>query len=143
MCSSDLENNAAFLYYFLQAAGPNLTPQSFIDAMFNTAQNPSDPLTAVRLSWGAKGRWPAELEPDYYGVDDQTEIWWDPTALGQDELGRDGTGMYRWVAGGKRYYPGERPDDAGAFFVQEGSIDRYQDLPKGEELPDYPRPTGI
>ena len=138
---NDLENNAAFLYYFLQAAGPNLTPQSFIDAMFNTAQNPSDPLTAVRLSWGTKGRWPAELEPDYYGVDDQTEIWWDAAATGQDELGRDGTGMYRWVAGGKRYYPGERPNDAGAFFVQAGSIDRYQDLPKGEELPDYPRPT--
>ncbi len=139
---NDLENNAAFLYYFLQAAGPNLTPQSLIDAMFNTAQNPSDPLTAVRLSWGTKGRWPAELEPDYYGVDDQTEIWWDPTATGQDELGREGTGMYRWVAGGKRYYPGERPADAGAFFVQEGSVARYDDLPKGEELPDYPRPSG-
>lgn len=141
---NDLESNAAFLHYFIQAAGPNLSPQSFIDAMFNTPLAQGDaPLTALRLSWGNKDRWPAELEPDYYGVDDQTEIWWDATATGQDELGREGTGMYRWVEGGKRYYPGERPNDPGKFFVQEGSVDRYTDLPASEALPDYPRPTGI
>ena len=137
---NDLESNAAFLHYFLQSAGPTLTPQTFIDAMFNTAQNPESPLTALRLSWGSKGRWPAELEPDYYGVDDQTEIWWDPTATGQDELGRDGTGMWKYVAGGKRYYPGERPEGEDPFFVQDGAVSVYTELPEGEALPDYPRP---
>ena len=33
--------------------------------------------------------------PDFYGIDDFTEIWWDPTATGEDEIRREGNGMMR------------------------------------------------
>ena len=137
---NDLEGTISFLYYWIQATGPNLSPQTFVDTMFSFPANDASPLTSVRLSWGAKGIWAPEFEPDFYGVDDQAEIWWDPTAVGVDEIGRDGTGMWRYVAGGRRYLPGERPAEPAAFFVEDGSVTRYTELPPGEELPDYPRP---
>ncbi|MFN8020249.1 MAG: hypothetical protein U0Q03_01870 [Acidimicrobiales bacterium] len=137
---NDLEGTITFLYYWVQATGPDLTPQHFIDTMFSFPMADRASLTSVRLSWGEKGVWPAAFEPDYYGVDDQTEIWWDPEATGVDEIGREGTGMWRYVAGGRRYLPGERPAEPAPFFVEEGSVTRYDELPPGEELPDYPRP---
>jgi len=137
---NDLEATISFIYYWVQQTGPNLSPRTFIDTLFNTPITETDPLTSVRLSWGNKGIWPADLEPDYQGIDDQSEIWWDPTATGVDEIGREGTGMWRWVDGGERYYPGERPDGPAPFFEVEGSVAMYDDLPPGDELPDYPRP---
>ena len=137
---NDLEGTISFLYYWIQATGPDLTPQTFIDTMFSFPANDSSPLASVRLSWGRKGIWPAEFEPDYFGVDDQAEIWWDPTAAGVDEIGREGTGMWRYVEGGRRYLPGERPAEPAPFFVEEGSVTRYEELPAAEALPDYPRP---
>ncbi|MCU1389838.1 MAG: hypothetical protein JWL72_3176, partial [Ilumatobacteraceae bacterium] len=35
------------------------------------------------LSWGSHNIWP---DPDYVGIDDGTEIWWDPSASGPDEI---------------------------------------------------------
>jgi hypothetical protein len=137
---NDLEGTISFLYYFAQAAGPDLSPQSFIDAMFTIPSAETASLTSLRLSWGEKGIWPASLEPDYFGVDDQTELWWDPTATGVDEIGREGTGRWRYVEGGRRYYPGERPDGPAPFFDPEGAVDMYTELPAAEALPDYPRP---
>ena len=136
-----IEASIATIYYWTQAAGPNLSSRTFLDAMFNAPYVKSDPITAVRISWGKKGIWPDSLEPDYQGLDDQAEVWWDPTAKGVDELGRDGVGMWRWVNGGKRYLPGDRPNGPAPFFVQDGSVAMLDAFPKGEELPVYPSPN--
>ncbi len=88
----------------MQATGPNLTAENFRDTIFEveTQQAISQPY----LTWGDHGFWP---DVDYNGIDDATLIWWDPTATGQDEIRKDGTGMWQYVEGGKRYLPGEWP----------------------------------
>ena len=48
-------------------------------------------LTAPLITYGDHGLWPEA--PDFYGIDDFTEIWWDPTATGEDEIRQEGTGM--------------------------------------------------
>ena len=45
-----------------------------------------------------------EYEGDYAGIDDMVELWWDPEAEGPDEAGIEGTGLYRYVNGGRRYF---------------------------------------
>ncbi len=78
---------------------------------------------------------------DYQGVDDGTIIWWDPTATGPDEIRKDGTGMYQYVDGGKRYLPGEWPTES-KLFDPNGAVAIYEVAPPGEEPPQYPSPAG-
>ena len=78
---------------------------------------------------------------DYHGVDDGTIIWWDPTATGPDEIRKDGTGMYQFVDGGKRYLPGECPSES-KLFDPNGAVAIYEVAPPGEEPPQYPSPAG-
>lgn len=67
-----------------------------------------DPLpgspTLGQISFGNKGLWSS---PDYTAIDDQAEVWWDPTAVGEDEIGRVGAGLWQWVDGGARHLPGQ------------------------------------
>ncbi len=126
----------ALFYAALSAVGPDLTIESFRDALFAAPPTPRS-ITAPSLSYGSQGRWPAELEPDYLGVDDVTEIWWDPTAVGPDELRRDGVGMYQWVDGGRRYLAGEFEAGPTRAFDPEGAITIYDDRPPSEASPDY------
>ena len=118
--------------------GPDVTPQNFKDALFAANATPSA-VSQPSLSWGDKGFWPYD---DYQGIDDATELWWDPTATGPDEIQRNGTGMYRYVDGGKRYLPGQWPDTDPKLFVMDGSVDIYRTPPPGEAAPTYPSPAG-
>ncbi|MDZ7731748.1 MAG: hypothetical protein U5R31_00345 [Acidimicrobiia bacterium] len=128
----------SFFYSILQGVGPDLTHENFAEAAFN-ADPTARGVTVPSLSWGGpeKGRWD---EPDYQGVDDGTEIWWDPDASGPDETGTEGTGMYRYVDGGERYLPGEWPEEDPDVFVEEGSVTIYDEPPEAEVAPDYPSP---
>jgi hypothetical protein len=130
--------NLQTLYAVLQGMGPDVTPQNFKDALFAAKATPSA-VSQPSLSWGDKGFWPYD---DYQGIDDATEIWWDPTATGPDEIQRNGTGMYRYVDGGKRYLPGQWPDTDPKLFVMDGSVDIYRTPPPGEAAPTYPSPAG-
>jgi hypothetical protein len=121
----------------LQGAGPNLTPETWRDALFAGIPTRSA-ISQPSLSWGDKGIWD---EPDYSGVDDATLIWWDPEATGPDEIRREGTGMYQYVDGGTRYLPGEWPTEE-KLFDPEGAVALYDEAPPGEEPPDYPSPNG-
>jgi hypothetical protein len=123
-------------YAFIQAAGPNLTIESFNEAAFRGVPT-ARALTGPSLSWGVEGIWPDELEPDYRGVDDITEIWWDATATGVDEINREGTGLWRYVDGGLRYKPGEIPDGPPKAFVEDGSVTIYTEPPATEARPEY------
>jgi hypothetical protein len=129
--------NPALLFTVLQGVGPGLTPETFRDALF-AADGTKAAISQPYLSYGNKGLWP---EPDYQGVDDATAFWWNPTATGPDEIRRDGTGMYEYVDGGKRYLPGEWPS-VDKLFDPTGAIDIYLTPPPGEAPRDYPSPAG-
>jgi hypothetical protein len=120
----------------LQAAGPNLTAETFRDGMFTNG--PIAPaVTQPAISFGDHGLWD---ETDYNGIDDFTEIWWDPAATGDDELRKPGTGMYRFVDGGKRYLPGDWTSDL-QLFDEAGTVTIYTELPPAEQPPDVPPPA--
>lgn len=129
--------NPALFFSVLQGAGPNLTHESWRDALFagaGTRQAISQPY----LSYGDKGYWGFT---DYHGVDDATAFWWDPDASGPDELRKDGQGMWQFVDGGARYLPGAWPSDD-RMFDPAGAEDFYETPPPGEEAPQYPSPAG-
>ncbi len=68
-------------------------------------------------------------------------MWWDPTATGPDEIRKDGTGMWQYVDGGKRYLPGDWPTED-KLFDPEGAVTIYEIAPPEETPPDYPSPAG-
>jgi hypothetical protein len=127
----------ALFFSALQVAGPNLTPETFRDGLFNLPPTPRA-VTNPLISFGDKDIWPYT---DYNGIDDATEVWWDPEAEGPDEINRDGTGMWRYVDGGRRYLYGEWPDEESQVFQEEGSVTIYDDPPERERPPDYPSPA--
>jgi hypothetical protein len=129
--------NFTLFYAILQDTGPNLTHETWRDALFaNAGTTPA--ISQPFLTYGDKGFWP---ETDYSGVDDGTIIWWDPTATGPDEILKEGTGMYTFVDGGTRYLPGEYPTED-KLFDPDGAVTIYETAPPGEEAPQYPSPNG-
>jgi len=129
-----------FLFGVIQGMGPTITPEAFQATIFASPVIEGS-VIAPQVSWGDHGFWP---ETDYSGIDDQVEIWWDPDATGPDEIGGEGTGMWAYANGGRRYLPGEWPDDAATVFAQDPDpVTLYTDLPEGVTLPEYeplPRP---
>jgi hypothetical protein len=126
------------LFVALQATGPDVTPASVLAALF-AAPKPPEALTQPMITYGKHGIWPVT---DYQGVDDATEIWWNPSASGPDELNHPGQGLYEYVDGGKRYLPGGWPHTAPAVFTAEGAVTIYKTIPPSERVPSYPSPAG-
>ena len=130
--------NMQFLYSVLQGIGTDLTHEMFRSVIFAADIIESSPISP-QISWGERGIWPGVDA----GVDDQTEVWWDAEATGEDETGKKGSGMWRYVDGGERYLPGEGPEGTPNVFDPEGAVDMYDELPDGIVLPDYsPLPPG-
>ena len=128
----------------LQAAGPDLTVESFRDGLFNL-NTLGQATTQPSISYGDRGIWDDFTDqdvvlPDYYGIDDYTEVWWDPDVEGPNEIFDPGKGMYRFVDGGQRYYPGEWPSEL-KVFQTEGTETLLDEVPPDEEVPDYPSPA--
>ncbi|MFZ6004772.1 MAG: hypothetical protein ACOYXM_12675 [Actinomycetota bacterium] len=116
-------------------AGPNLTVQAWQAGLFSYPVTGVGRKTSTTTSYGNAGVWPFT---DYTNYDDVTEIWWDPQASGEDEVGNNGVGMYRYVDGGRRYLPGQHPTTDPKAFVEAGTVTVYESPPPGEEQPDYP-----
>lgn len=131
----------ALFFAGLQAAGPNLTADAFRDGIFGFSgtELPEPALTQPLITYGDHGLWPEA--PDYFGIDDFTEIWWDPTATGQDEIRREGNGMMRFVDQGKRYRLGEWTSELKAFDPENAPA-TFDELPASEAPPLYPPPPG-
>ena len=122
----------------IHLAGPELTPETFRDAMFRAPITGGGP-TTPQVSRGDHDVWP---DLDLGGSDDSGILWFDPEATGEDETGAEGTGMYRYANGGERYTLGnfpESPEEAGLFDV-ESSVTVYDELPEEDQVPDYPPP---
>jgi hypothetical protein len=129
-----IQPNIQFFYSAFQGIGPNLTHEAFQNALFSAPIVKSTVLTP-QLSWGNRDIWPAT---DYAGIDDQTEIFWDATATGTDELDKQGTGMWAYNQGGKRFLPGQWPEgEAEVFANATDPVTFYDQLPEGYTLPTY------
>jgi hypothetical protein len=127
----------ALLVPILQGVGPDVTAQNFKNSAF-AAPRAKEMITSAAYNFGMKGIWPYA---DYAGVDDATQVWWNATATGPDEIGRSGTGLYEYVAGGKRYLPSSWPKGATKAFKTAGAITIYPEPPPGERPPVYPPPS--
>ncbi len=68
------------------------------------------------------------------------EIWWDADAEGPDEIGREGTGLWRRSNGAQRFTAQDAP--LPNPFVEEGSVLVFYELPPEDTPPDYPPPEG-
>ena len=53
---------------------------------------------------------------DHYGSDDPSLVWWDANAVGPDETGRVGHGLYEYADEGRRFLPGHWPTSTVALF---------------------------
>ena len=126
------------LFVALQATGPHVTPANVLAALF-AAPKPPEALTQPMITYGKHGIWPVT---DYQGVDDATEIWWNPSVAGPDELNHPGQGLYEYVDGGKRYLPGGWPHTAPDVFTTQGAVTIYKTIPPSERVPNYPSPAG-
>ncbi len=135
-----LEPPIRTIFTGIHLAGPDLTVESFRDAMWRTPPAGGG-LTQPLVSRGDHGFWP---EFDWGGSDDGSLIWWDPTATGEDEVGNEGAGMYRYANGGERFTFDEGPEtlaESGLFDV-ESSVTVYDEIPEVDQVPDYPPPSG-
>ncbi|MDQ3385976.1 MAG: hypothetical protein M3503_08245 [Actinomycetota bacterium] len=121
----------------IHLAGPELTPESFRDGLFQRYPRKEPGRTYTSVGWGEDlwGR------ADYNAGDDAGAFWWDPDEPGEDETGNPGTGMKRFIDGGRRFLPDEWPEEEMGFFDEEGTVTSYEELPEGEEHPDYPPPA--
>lgn len=126
------------LFVALQGTGPDVTPANALAALF-AAPKPPEALTEPMITYGNHGIWPFT---DYQGIDDATEIWWNPNVDGPDELNHQGKGLYEYVDGGKRYLPGQWPDTAPDVFNTTGAVTIYETVPPSERVPNYPSPAG-
>jgi hypothetical protein len=125
----------ALLFTGLEYAGPELTVETFRDGLFVAPPTPPS-ITQPSIDYG-EGIWD---EPDYNGVDDMVEMWWDPMAEGRDETANEGRGMYRYVDGGKRYLAEEWTDEV-KVFDPDGTVTEVTEVPPSEAPPDYPSPA--
>jgi hypothetical protein len=125
-----------WLATMLQQTGPNLTYQTFNDAVFNY-EAPVRGVIAPSSTWGDHGRWGALEGPDWEGIDDVTKIWWDPEDEGADEIQTVGKGVWQFVDGGKRYLADEWPDEDFKEFDPEGAVGILDAAPDDEPPGDY------
>ena len=122
------------MQFFLgvQLAGPDLTPSTFTTGLFRappTGGGPTSPL----LAYGYQGAAPL---PTYSSPADYTFLWYDATATGPNEEGVNGTGLMRFVDGGRRYKAGSVPAGPVPMFSVPGSVTSYQSPP--DRAPTYP-----
>jgi hypothetical protein len=122
------------LFDGLVLAGADLTPSTFEGGMFRLPPAGGGP-TAPLASYGYQGAPPL---PSYATPSDYTFVWYDATAVGADEEGTVGTGLMRYVDGGRRYPATGGPTGEVPMFQLAGSVTRYQTLPPGDRAPDYP-----
>jgi len=131
----------------LQLAGPHLTPQTFAAGLYHAPPQQLGPQgLGTIVTYGHHGYWAGT---DYSGLDNAGILYWDPNAIGPDETGHIGKGMYRLVNGGRRYLPGQWPTTPINLFDPTGTITVYNRnnippelLPKSEPVPtDAPTAT--
>jgi hypothetical protein len=128
----------ALFFTAVELAGPTLNPDTARQAAFAYPPTPRA-RTQPSLNYGPEIY--GDLVEDYAGIDDFVEIWWDPNAVGINELGQEQRGLYRYVDNGKRYYYNEYTDEV-KVFDPENAVTSITDPAPEEIPPDYPSPAG-
>ena len=154
-----------WFYTGVQLAGPELTVQSFqcgqppyvshthsgdkgakqgkpcvgkvFPGIFGYPISPTNYKSRVSnavITWGDHV-WPWD---DYNLIDDGALIFWDPTVTGPDEGGQQGSGMYRYMYGGKRFTAGEFPKGDQPWFNNANTVTIFTSLPAADRPPSYP-----
>lgn len=118
-------------------AGPILTPETFQAGLFRYPVTGGGPTTPT-VSRGKHGLWPGT---DYGGIDDATQLWWDPNATGPDEAGNTAKGLYQYADGAKRYRPGQFPSNEAGLFDTSHAVSIFDTLPASDRPPAYPPPA--
>ena len=132
-----IDPTISLFYAVITAIGPDLTIENFESTLLD-AEPTASAITAPSLSWGTRDFWDdGRFEPDYRGIDDMTEFWWDVTATGPDELAQEGTGLYRFVDNGARYLPGEWPETPPNVFTTENTLTVLSEVPAEEAAPEF------
>ena len=122
----------------MQGVGPDLTAQTFHDALFAGPPTQSA-VTQPQISYGNHGIWP---QTDYLGIDDVTMVWWNPTAKGPDELEHAGQRACTstWTAASATCRATGRPRCRACSTPRRRSP-IYTTVPPGETVPQYPSPS--
>jgi hypothetical protein len=122
----------------LHLAGPDLTPETFRAGLFRFPADRATRSPFLHLSWGRHDIWPGL---DVTAGDDAAVVWWDPDATGPDEVGNDGTGLWRYAREGRRYLPDDWPDGDVGLYDDATSVTILEELPPDARPPDYPSPA--
>jgi hypothetical protein len=122
----------------LHLAGPDLSAASFRAGLFRFPADRPTRSPFLHLSWGRHDIWPGV---DVTAGDDAAVVWWDPDAAGPDEVGNDGTGLWRYAREGRRYLPDEWPDGDVGLHDDATSVTILDELPPDARPPDYPSPA--
>jgi hypothetical protein len=125
------------LFLGIQLAGPKLTPDSFAAGMFRSPILGGTPLSPA-TSRGHHGLWPGT---DWGGTDDTGIIWWNPNAVGEDEVGKVGKGLYEYTQEGKRWFLKDLPKTDPGLFNPKGSVTIFNTIPPQYAPPKYPSPA--
>ena len=120
----------------LQETGPNLTHETFLDALMRLEPLHRGTL-APSSTWGDHGRWDSLTGLDYEGIDDVTKIWWDPEDEAADEIQTVGKGVWQFVDGGKRYLADEWEEGDFKAFDTDGAVGVLDAAPADQSPPDY------
>jgi hypothetical protein len=109
-----------FLFFSGLGTGEDLSAEAFRRSLFADpiGGDPDIPYIPL-MSYGDSSLWPY---PDFAGIDDFAEIWWDTTATGLDEFGERGQGMWRYADGARRHVPGSWPAEPPHAFVDAGAV---------------------
>jgi hypothetical protein len=138
----------SLMFLGIHLAGPDLNPETFQAGLFEAPASGGGPTTPL-ISYGPDSGFKmigenCELDaprPDYFGIDDTVEIWWDADAVGVDEQGKQGEGMWVYANNAKRYGPGQMPVGDSSAFVRENTVMIYDEVPDEDKAPDYPSPA--
>lgn len=120
----------------IHMAGPELNVDTFSKGLFRVPPLGGGPTTPQT----SNGHWGFFDTTDYNGTDDLTEIWWDAEAVGENEIGIEGLGMWRYVDGGTRFTT-LNPTIPNPFVV-EGTVTNYEEAPPESRAPEYSPPAG-
>jgi hypothetical protein len=123
-------------YTGIELAGPKLTPYTFEGGLFKyppSGGTASSPLIAF-------GYHAPPPTPSFSSPDDYTVIWWDANAVGPDEEGIVGKGLFRYVNGGARIGASGYPRQNLHLFDPAGTVTRFSTLPAvaNQDAPPWP-----
>jgi hypothetical protein len=115
------------LFDGIQLAGPHLTPDTFRAGLFRSPPSGGG-VTSPLAAYGYQGAAPL---PAYAVPADHTYIWYDAAAKGSDEEGQAGSGLIRYVDGGRRYRDNVTPTAPVHMFDPTGTVTSYPAPPPG------------